>query len=340
MKRLTVVLTFVLIASAIVAPVFAQAPKQEKPGEQATVTGTWKMTARQGNTSHQVTLELKQEGAAVSGRIVAGEGRTKNISKASFSDGLLKFTVVAPEGVFDLEGKLEGDQLTGSYTAPSGNKETWEARRLPEGGAVAASAGIAGSWKVMAKDGERTREYTMELKQAGDALSGTMLTPDGEVVILSKLSFADNTLKFIVLTDEGVYQVEGKLESNKLTGTYLTPNGRKDTWEASRVGPGAQAAASAGIAGDWRVVAYDGDRNVEFTLQLKQEGDVLSGRVLLRDGQSLNLSKVTFSGSILKFTVPASEGNFELESKLEGDKLTGSFTTPSGRKGTWEASRI
>ena len=102
-------------------------------------------------------------------------------------------------------------------------------------GSSSASADIVGSWKLLAKAGERTNEYTVDIKRDGDKLTGRIMAADGGGLDLTKLSFAGNVLKFTVPADEGNYEVEGTLEGGKLSGTYQAPNGQKSTWQGTRL---------------------------------------------------------------------------------------------------------
>jgi len=198
------------------------------------IAGTWKLAAKVGEGSVPFTLELKQEGGALAGKALLADGRICDLTNISFADPALKFTVVAPEGNFELEGKLAGDKLSGTYQTPSGARGPWEGTRAG-GAAPTASASIRGKWKIVAHDGARTLEYTMELKQEGDTLSGRLVAPDGQSTNIASASFSGNKLKFTLPTDNGNYLVEGQLEGDKLTGTYTAPSGRKDTWEGKRL---------------------------------------------------------------------------------------------------------
>ena len=73
------------------------------------------------------------------------------------------------------------------------------------------------------------------IKKDGESYQIKMTSAAGESLDATKVSFADRKLKFSLPTGDGVYEVEGTLDGGKLAGTYLTPDGRKDTWDGSRM---------------------------------------------------------------------------------------------------------
>ncbi len=121
-KHRAVVLGFLLAASVFLTQLFAQT---------SGIQGIWKLKAKQGDRTTDFTLELKLEAGALSGKITGPGGEPLNISKASFTDNVLKFSVVTPDGNYEVEGKLDGDKLKGNYSGPRDIKDTWEAERGP-----------------------------------------------------------------------------------------------------------------------------------------------------------------------------------------------------------------
>lgn len=111
-------------------------------------------------------------------------------------------------------------------------------------GAAAPAAGVQGVWEFKARAGERTLDFTLELRQEGGTLIGTLTDPEGRSLSISNASLSGNALKFTVALGPGTFQVEGALECERLAGAYTSPLGGKDTWEAKR--RGAVAAKPAG----------------------------------------------------------------------------------------------
>lgn len=330
MKRPVTALTLVLIA-LLAVPAFAQ---QKAEG----VNGTWKCVGkREGRPDIEFKLVLAQSGAQVTGTASRGDERA-TIRNGNFAAGKLSFEVQIDEGTVNFEASLSGDKLTGTVTQPNGMKANWEGLR--EGaGAAAGSAGVLGTWNLSAKVGEGSIPFTLELKQEGETLSGKVITADGQNLSITKAAYTEGILKFTVAGPQGNFELEGKLEGDKLSGSYTTPSGAKGPWEGTRQGS-AGAPASAAITGKWKILGRDGERTVEYTLELNQEGGALSGKLIASNGETIHITKASVSGNKLKMTIPGNDGNYEVEGQLDADKLTGTYAGPGGRKGTWEGKRL
>lgn len=297
----------------------------------ADVTGAWKCAARPpGHAPREFRLDLVQKGGDLTGTVTHG-GHAVPISAGSLQGEAFKFSVQRDRGAFQLEGTATAGQLAGTVVTPEREKAPLDCTR--DSGGTAAAVGPVGSWKVQAKAGERTIEHIMDITEENGALRGRLTTNSGETLPLSNLTFAGGALKFAISTDDGAYNVEGKVEGDSISGTYTSPSGRRDTWAARRQDAGGD------FSGTWKVTARDGDRNIGGTLRLKQDGSSISGTVTTAEGQTFNISDATLEAGLVKFKVPMNNGAFQLDARLEGGKLVGSFVTPSGRKGQWEGGK-
>lgn len=199
--------------------------------------------------------------------------------------------------------------------------------------------GVTGVWKCVAKTESRPNmEFKLDLVQKGKEVTGTASRSDGSTGI-QKGSFENGKLKLVVEADGGTYEFEGSLSGDKLTGNLAHSTGTKASWEGVREGAAAPA-ASAGIEGRWTLRARVGERTAEYVMEFKKDGDQLTGKLTLPDGQSVPMSKASFVDNVLKFSLATGDGSYESEAKLEGDKLVGTYTTPAGQKGDWEATRL
>ncbi len=217
MTRFLTLLVVVLILA--VAPALTAADN---------VTGTWNCVAKSpGRPDMEFQLDLKQDGKQVSGTGSRADG-SASIQQGSFENGKLKLQIDADNGTYEFEATLTGNKLSGSLTHPSRGKATWEGTREAAAGASKASASpIEGVWKM--------EHYNLEFKQEGGKLIGSVIMSDGQVVPLTKITFADSVLRFTATSPDGSYEAEAKLDGDKLVGTYSTPSGAKRTWEAKRL---------------------------------------------------------------------------------------------------------
>jgi hypothetical protein len=192
---------------------------------------------------------------------------------------------------------------------------------------------VTGTWKCVANNDGQTMQFTLELVQRGNAVTGNASRYDGSTDI-SKGSFENGKLKLLVEADGGEYSIEGELSGNTLKGKLSHTSGSSAPWEGKRQG------GETAILGTWKMRTNAGGQVLESNMEFKKEGDALVGTIILPDGQTLRLQKASFAGDTLNFTVSLDQGDFPAEGKLEGNKLTGTYTTPGGQKDTWEATRI
>jgi Domain of Unknown Function (DUF1080) len=130
-SRRTVVTAFVVsagLSTQIVARLQESAPPP--------VVGRWDLTVVGSGTTVPSWLEVQRSGSrTLVGRFVGSGGSARPISKIEFADNVLRFSIPPQWEKFDgdlrVEGKLEGDRLSGSMTDPAGNRLTWTANRAP-----------------------------------------------------------------------------------------------------------------------------------------------------------------------------------------------------------------
>lgn len=99
------------------------------------------------------------------------------------------------------------------------------------------------------------------------------------------------------------------------------------------------AASAQTVAGNWKCVAKtEGRPNMEFRLQLEQNGKEVSGTASRSDG-STPIRQGSFEDGKLKLLIDADGGTYDLQATVSGDKLTGTLSHTSGDKAAWEAVR-
>jgi hypothetical protein len=101
----------------------------------------------------------------------------------------------------------------------------------------------------------------------------------------------------------------------------------------------AAAASGQTVAGNWKCVAkVEGRPNMEFRLQLEQDGKEVTGTASRSDG-SAPIRRGSFEDGKLKLLIDADGGTYDLQATVSGNKLTGTLTHTGGEKATWEATR-
>jgi len=210
-----------------------------------------------------------------------------------------------------------------------------------------AAENASGDWKwsVTTQNGD-TFESTAKLKQEGDKLTGTINGRFGEAEI-TEGAVKGNEVNFKVKRERDgqafVIKYSGKLSGDTIKGkTEFERDGNTTSrdWEAKR-----QSTKSA-AAGSWKtaLILPDGNK-IEGTLNLKQEGDKLTGAVVLNQNET-PIQEGVIAGDTINFKVLRQRDGRTVTSKyklkLAGDALKGKVESDwSGDWQTldWEASR-
>ena len=211
---------------------------------------------------------------------------------------------------------------------------------------------LSGKYEGVAKSDQLGEiPLTVEIKNAAGKLTGKIDTPQGPAAITG--GTFDNgkiVMKFDAGGNEGT--VTATLEGDKITGKWEL-GGQGGPLELKRSAAGAMAApassagggsakpeATAGdpISGEWDAVADAGGTQFPFTLKLKLEGDKVSGSSESAQG-SATLSKGTYAGGKLSFSLDTPNGAIGMTAMLKEGKLTGDFDFAGQMTGKWEAKK-
>lgn len=95
--------------------------------------------------------------------------------------------------------------------------------------------------------------------------------------------------------------------------------------------------AGNGPAGRWSCVQnLPGGQTRSFELRLRQDGAVLTGSVLVAEGQAS--VKGTADGDAFILQVEGDTGTYEVKGKVDADKIGGTWSLGTA-EGTWEGTR-
>ncbi len=146
-------------------------------------SGKWKWIYERNGDALNIEMNLKQDGAKLSGKILAPENRTAEIKDGKIGDdGQLAFSIDYQRDSgplrINFSGKLEGDRINGKteYTTDDGEKHQrdWNPKRDK-------AADVSGKWTSTFKRSDGTAmETTLNLKQSGDKLTGTQSFNENE----------------------------------------------------------------------------------------------------------------------------------------------------------------
>jgi len=97
---------------------------------------------------------------------------------------------------------------------------------------------ISGTWDCLAHlSGEDDIPFTMDLKQEGETVTGTISTHDGELEIKTG-TFKDNVLDLHLESSDAKYLVNGKLDGGQFKGHWSKDgDGLEGDWEGKKSPP-------------------------------------------------------------------------------------------------------
>jgi hypothetical protein len=225
--KLIVSLLVALLTSIVILGQQPAAPAEPAPD---TLSGKYEGVAKTpGSPDAKVLLELKKDGAKITGRGVAGE-TTAEISEATFVDGTLTLKFVGREGA--LTAKVEGDKITGDWVTGA-RKGTVELKRIPPAAAPDASAPInlSGEWEAVADAQGQPFPFSLILKIEGEKVSGSSSSQLGESVISSGM-WKDGQLNFQLEGSNGVITMSATVIEGKLSGVFDYAGQLQGKWVA------------------------------------------------------------------------------------------------------------
>ncbi len=306
------------------------------------ILGKWLGKAETPNGPIEIEFEFKQDGNLLTGTAALMQS-TISLSAIKFEEPNLSVELAFGGNSYKMLGALKDGKFSGSWEQIGGDmKGTWIAERRPAPiVATSAATGISGSWNTISVTPNGELALTLDLKQEGEKVSGTLTSEMGSAPIQAA-SFKENKLQFNVDLGGTVYRVEGNLLENAFDGKwYPSAGGEGGSWRATRraAAPPQAAAEPVNVEGTWQSTAVTPDGELPFDVVLKQAGGVLSGQIVTPDG-TLSLQKVSFSESNLSFEVDYMGGTYRIEATLAGNKFTGKWSSVSGSDtGAWSAVR-
>lgn len=101
----------------------------------------------------------------------------------------------------------------------------------------------------------------------------------------------------------------------------------------------AAGAESQPLTGSWQCVSHGGSQGtMNFTLDLQQNGTAVTGSVSSPLGDA-DIASATFKNSNLRINIDGGDTQYVLTATYNDGKLTGSWKSSGGEKGTWEGKK-
>jgi hypothetical protein len=201
-----------------------------------TVNGTYEGMVKMPNGAEQkLSLELKSEGAKVTGRAKHGD-RTIDITDGKFENGTLTLTFDTKEHTF--VGKVDGDKITGeagdgAQKIPIELKKVTAAAAPATGAAPAAAPfNLNGQWDAVADANGQPFPFLLTIKVEGENVSGGSSSQLGEATL--KGTWKDGKLVFQVEGQNGTINMSATVVDGKLSGEFDYAGQLQGKWVAVR----------------------------------------------------------------------------------------------------------
>src|SRR5438034_4300894 len=203
----------------------------------------------------------------------------------------------------------------------------------------AGAENILGKWVAKAVTPNGPIELELEVKIEGNQLVGTMAGFQGSVP-LSNLKFENPDLSLEATLAGATFKLTGMLKDGKFAGNYEQVGADlKGTWTAERKDPPVPAAGPGEIAGAWTSVAVTPNGDLTATLDLKHEGDKVTGSVSSETG-ALPIQAASYKENRLQFDVEFGGNRYRIGAVLKDGKLFGQWSSVGGSdSGAWSATR-
>ncbi|HET7113549.1 MAG TPA: hypothetical protein VFI57_07900 [Pyrinomonadaceae bacterium] len=223
------VLTFLLVAAMHGAAL-----------AQDTLSGKYEGTVKNaGAADEKVSLELKNDGGKISGRLMKGQTAI-DISEGMLAESKLslKLGAAAKDGM--ISAVVDGEKITGDWTAGAA-KRSLELKKVTAAAAPSAAAAVPaagavnlnGQWDGVADAQGQPFPFLLTLKIDGETVTGSSSSQLGEAQ-LKNGSWKEGKLVFELEGQNGVISMSATVVEGKLSGEFDYAGQLQGKWVAVR----------------------------------------------------------------------------------------------------------
>jgi hypothetical protein len=227
---------------------------------------------------------------------------------------------------------------------------------------VFAQSDVTGDWVVTIETPQGPQTIDATMKQAGEELTGTIVSPMGSVDFKGKM--VNDALDIAYTLDIQGNAIEmkmtGKVAGDTINGNLsLGPLGEVP-WTAKRKGaagdpaaaPAAAAAAAApaaaaaaggtGVTGKWDITFNMAGNAMPASANFTQAGDKVTGTLGTQMGEMPVSGTIAGNALKLAFTIETPQGNLEIvmTGDVAGDSIAGKMTLTGLGDADWTGKRV
>jgi len=326
---------------------------------QQNLAGTWKASfATPNGQTIESTLKIKQDGDKLSGVVIGRNGNETPFDEITLNGDQLSLRLIRERNgekvTTKVAAKVTGDDLKGKIESNYGGENhtmDWEAKRVKETADVAGATSVTGDWKYdLTLDSGDVLNLVLSLKQEGEKVTGKVVLGDFEAPI-TEGKVAGDVISFKIPVDRDgnkfTSKYNGTVAGNSIKGKIHSDFGGTEhdyDWKATREKGVAGSASDATGTWKWVIVTADG-ASIDLSLKVKQEGDKLSGVVIMGDNE-VQISDGMVKDNEVTLKVTRDQDGTTRVSKfkgtLDGDSIKGKIDSDwSGemRNYAWNAKR-
>lgn len=205
---------------------------------QDTLSGKYEGTAKAaGGAEEKISLELKNDGGKISGRLMKGEMAIE-IGEGSLTASKLslKLGAAAKEGT--ISATVDGDKITGDWLAGAG-KRSLELKKVAAAATAAAPAAapaavnLNGEWDAVADAQGQAFPFLLTLKIEGETVTGSSSSQLGTAQIKNG-TWKDGKLVFELEGQSGIISMSATVVEGKLSGDFDLAGQVQGKWVAQR----------------------------------------------------------------------------------------------------------
>ena len=185
-----------------------------------------------------------------------------------------------------------------------------------------------GKYQGVSKTAKGEEQITLRLVEDAGKFSGQLTTPQGQFEIV-KGQITEGVLTLDLDQKSSPARLSLRWREDKLVGE-LTRAGQAEPVELKKIDE---------FSGDWEAIANINDQNYPFTLNLKVEGDKVTGGSSSEIGNASITKGVVKDGKLFLELLGTSGAVIVLDASLKDGNLIGSIDFNGLAQGSWVAVR-
>jgi hypothetical protein len=208
---------------------------------------------------------------------------------------------------------------------------------------------VTGKWEMTVNTDQGARPGTLTISRTGDALAGTISSPQGEIPVDIALKEKAITISMSVQTQNGAIDItmNGTVDGDQMSGQLSMGDRGNATWSAKRAAPPSgqnpppnQQKPAATMTGTWAFEVQHSAGTSTPTVTITQTGEKLTGKYVGTYGESVLTGSITEN----KFSFNVEVGTEQkvtlaYTGTLDGDTVKGNVTMGEMGEGTFTGKR-